>query len=128
MDNYIQKVKTEIEELHQFFTDWFNGKLDESSFARVENVLHQNFDLITPRGEHFRRDEILDLIRNANGADPQRKIWTQFISCKKYDNVAIALYYEMQDQGDNQTKRLSTAVFSIEPNLMWLHVHETWAD
>ncbi len=128
MEEYVQKVKAEIEGLHQFFTEWFNGKLEESSFARVENALHRDFELVTPRGEHFNRDEILTLIRNAKGTDPQRKIWTEFVSCKRVDNIAIALYYEMQEQGDKQTRRLSTAVFTIGTSLKWLHVHETWAD
>lgn len=128
MDNYIHLVKNEIEDLHEFFTDWFNGKLEDYQFDRVEQALDKDFELITPRGEHFRRDQIVDLIRKAKGADPQRKIWTEFISCKKFGTIVVALYHELQDLGDKQTKRLSTAIFSIEPKLKWLHVHETWVE
>ncbi len=121
-------IKNEIEDLHTFFMNWFNGKLSDEQFIRVEQALDKNFELITPRGEHFRRDEIVDLIRKAKAGDPLRKIWTEFISCKKFGEIVVALYYEFQDLGDKQTKRLSTAIFSIKPNLKWLHVHETWAD
>ena len=123
----------EIVELHQFFVDWFTGKLShsESGFARFAEVIADGFTIISPQGVMTERDSLLKSLYNAYDQQPGIRIWIENVQLRHRDgNILVVTYEEWQAVNDKQTSRLSTVVFrekvDVPNDLEWLHVHETW--
>jgi len=124
----------EIIELHQFFTDWFAGRLSQSEvhFARFSQVIADGFALITPDGVLIERDTLQDRIFAGYGQRPDFHVWIKNPQIRhRQDDIIVVTYEEWQRTSEGgQTARLSTAIFRENDNtpngLEWLHVHETW--
>lgn len=123
----------EIVELHQFFEDWFAGRLSKTddAYTRFTQVIGEGFTIIAPEGTISKRDKLLDNLFSAHKQRPQTRIWIENVRlCHQWADNLIATYEEWQASDDTQTARLSTVVFRQKdgtPNgLEWLHVHETW--
>ena len=98
-----QNIKLEIIELHQFFQDWFNGKLENNKeeFSRVTSVLDDLFTLITPNGQIMTKNDLLDLLHSShNSKSPE----LQFIIKIAHINVKFS-----------SESLISTFIFSIRP-------------
>lgn len=129
-----QRVETEITELHAFFEHWFSGQFKERDdvFQRVENALHPDFEIITPKGDRLDQSEILDSIRAGFDAHSELSIDLKNIELFHVgSDVAVATFEEWQTEPpEGPTGRLSTVVFTLDddgPNgLRWLHLQETW--
>jgi len=130
-----EQCQKEIEELHQFFEQWYNGVIPSSTdhLSRFENALSYNFNLITPEGKLFTKETILNLVKRAYGTrqDQLLFIWTKNFRFKELTpNYLIVMYEEWQKIADNDIGRLSTAIFRknnlLDSGVEWLHVHETW--
>ena len=123
----------EIVELHQFFEDWFTGRLPktDNAYARFTQVIAEGFTIIGPDGKSNNRAVLLDNLFAAHEQQPNTSIWIKNAQLRQQwaDNLVVT-YEEWQASGDSQTARLSTVVFRQQegtPNgLEWLHVHETW--
>jgi hypothetical protein len=132
-----QQCYNEIVELHSFFEDWFNAKLDknEGMFQRFPGVLDDKFELIAPSGLRFTKNEIIQIIWDAhasrvNTGSPM-KIWIENFSFRLIrEDVFLVTYEEWQKTNGEDKGRLSTAIFCKCANdfngIAWLHVHETW--
>ncbi|GAB4518067.1 MAG: hypothetical protein OHK0046_25350 [Anaerolineae bacterium] len=122
----------EIIDLHQFFEDWFNARLEQSAFSRFADTMAAHFVIISPGGQLSERPALLDGLRAAYGQRPGLRIWIENIRLRHQQNtLLIVTYEEWQQHNDSPpTARLSTVVFQQEAamphGLMWLHVHETW--
>jgi hypothetical protein len=136
MENRCQK---EIVELHQFFQNWFNGHLQptEENFARVADVLNDEFVYIDPSGRMTEYAALIGRLWQAANTHPNFKIWIENFHLRRQEgNIALATYEEWQENADGTTSvtsvRLSTVVFREKANtpnrLEWLHVHETWLE
>lgn len=125
-------VENEIEDLHTFFQDWFNGSIDKHQLSRFEQVLADEFKLITPNAEVFDKSTILDTIEKGYNTQSDRKIWTENVTIQAVEGVVIATYHELQENRGEKNRRLSTAVFRYKqetPNYcQWIRVHETWIE
>jgi len=127
------RAATEIEQLHQFFQDWFRGELDKTdeAFARFENALSPGFIIISPDGAAHDRESILDAVRSGHGSDPSAEIWIRNVRLRATgrDHV-LATYEEWQRLRGDERGRLSTVLFDRDDEaangLRWRHVHETW--
>lgn len=129
------RCRKEVEELHRFFQDWFNGQLEptDHNFQRFSGVMAEGFEILSPDGGRMTRSEILARVREGHGSsnDKSFRIWIE-----NYESRAIArdlllvTYEEWQETGGEKRGRTSSAVFrskSTTPNgVAWLHVHETW--
>ena len=117
----------EVARLHQFFQDWFLGKLDEAAFIQCDEALAPGFTIVTPGGELIERNQILSAIRRHRGGEPPNfRINTVGRSCQRVRGVHISTYEEHQT-GTRSTVRLSTAVIGeADGALRWHSVHETW--
>jgi len=127
----------EVEELHQFFQDWFNGSVENSvtSFARFTDVMHADFTMIAPNGKQTNRGALKGSLFMMYGKRPSIKIWIEnpefrFLS----NNTAMLTYEEWQQENEDAepSTRISTVIFEQSPdsptlpnNVTWLHVHET---
>jgi hypothetical protein len=128
-----ERCRKEVIELHQFFQDWSNGKLEESdaSFERFSGVMAESFEIISPDGGRMKRAEILGRVRGGHGAGQGSRIWIEnYASRPLTDGFLLVTYEEWQEEGGEKRGRVSTALFrerSHTPNgVVWLHVHETW--
>lgn len=126
-------VSREIIDLHTFFEAWLSGQLPntDEAYQRFEQVVTEDFTLVTPSGEEIASQPLLAQIRSAWGARPVFKLWVEEIALIDHQPpLVIARYIERQTVDDTENSRLSTAIFreaSHAPNgLLWLRVHETW--
>jgi hypothetical protein len=129
------KIENEIVQLHQFFQDWFNGDIEpsEGQFARLDDVLAENFSMIAPNGNIIEREPLLERLRLAHNSRQGMRIWIENVRILRwFDTMALATYEEWQEIQGQVTSRLSSVLFQeVEhtPNgWQWLHVHETWMD
>ena len=117
----------EVARLHQFFQNWFQGKLAPADFSLCEEALAPGFTIVTPGGDMVGRDEILEAIRiHRGGEGPEFQIRTVGRSCQQVRGLHISSYEEYQT-GARSTVRLSTAVIGTDnDSFKWHAVHETW--
>ena len=128
----------EIVELHQFFQDWFLGKLadTEDEFGRLATVLTEEFVIVDPGGRPFSRQALLHSIRHQHGKWSEQH--TARLQIKNYQfqwqvgPICLATYEEWQQVEEAITARLISGYLRYEPTAMnqvvWLHVHEVWLD
>ena len=129
-----QACRDEVVELHQFFEDWFTGRLADTdqAFERCEQALAKSFVLISPRGVTDTCAQLLPSIRAAHGRRPEMRIWIEDLACRQLsDTMMLVTYREWQDDAGQVTGRLSSAIMerreSAPRGVVWLHLHETWA-
>ncbi len=128
-------IEAEINQLHQFFQDWFNGEIEPSdeNFSRLSVVLADSFKLVSPDGRVLERQPLLDGLHQAHDTRNDIRIWIKEVRVLHwFDKLVLATYQEWQQIEGKITARLSSVLFGRKPGtphgLEWLHVHETWMD
>jgi hypothetical protein len=132
----ITRIQSEIVQLHQFFQDWYNGKLPHNgaAFQRCEDVLAPGFTMVPPNnGKVLERLPLLGVLWNLHEAKVGIEFWIEDIQIRHQNgNAILATYQEWQKYNRVVTARLSSALFekahSTPNGVHWLHVHETWID
>lgn len=129
------QCEQEIQELHQFFEDWFAGKVDqtEEEFSRFSRVLCDEFLIVSPNGSRTGRERLLEEFRQGYGKYANRgmEIWVESPEVRyETEELCLMTYEEWQKLGGKMNTRLSTALFRADeessPNgVKWVHVHET---
>jgi hypothetical protein len=125
-NNYSQ----EITELHQFFQDYFRGKIPFEAISRFDQSLGAAFTLIDSTGRITEYDEIKQVIRQLHGKRQAIHIWVENILLRhSTDDLIVATYEEWQNSDGKSTQRYCSVIFKKDadaPNgLVWLHVHES---
>lgn len=121
----------EIERLHAFISGWFRGEYAAEAFdSGFTAALHAEFVNIQPSGKVLSRDQLLEPIRSANGANPEFRITIEQPKIvAEYPGCVVATYVEYQQGARNsapQNRRRSTAVFETTgERLIWRHLQET---
>lgn len=137
--SFDERCRREVEDLHHFFEDWFNGKVEntDGAYARFADVLAEGFVIVSPNGQLQDRQAVIDGLRSAyapEGTEPVR-IWVEGFELRRRipteaGDVAVVTYEEWIQRGENRRGRVSTAILRQRegtPNgIEWLHVHETW--
>lgn len=126
--------RAEVVALHEFFTDWFCGRLPatDDAFARCERALGSGFQLISPRGVVDERAPLLEGIRAAHGRRRDFRIWIEDFAWRSLrpGQLGLATYVEWQEADGATSSRISTATMAADADApgaaVWLHVHETW--
>ena len=134
-----QRCVKEVEELHQFFQDWFNGVLpaSEQAFARVQAALAEDFEIVGPDGRHTQRAQLLPALRAARPAKARPssqqalKIRVKKVHARKLgSDLWLVSYEEWHERGQERKGRTSTAILQVSATapggFLWQHVHETW--
>ena len=135
----LDDCKNEIKQLHQFFEDWFCGRLPntDEAFQRLPNVLAPKFEMITPTSKLIFRETLITQIRSMHGAymaaDKPSIIRTKNIEGRILsDDLSLMRYEEWQENNapTDARGRLSSALFQRLPqapnNVQWLYIHEGW--
>jgi hypothetical protein len=128
-----ETCRREIEELHQFFQDWFNGALPESeaAFARFADVMDPAFEMVAPDGRVTTLPLLLPALRQRYNAWENGRIHIKNVRLHwQKGAVLLATYEEWQAVDGVENGRFSSVLFQLQPDLanglLWLHVHETW--
>ena len=131
----MEAAKTEVEQLHRFFQDWFNGDLPntDAAFARFDTVMGEAFEMVVPAGATVPRPALMKGLRGAYGKNKHApcRIWIEAVSVRQLaDGLVLVAYQEWQEMDGQVKGRQSTAIMrqvGDKPNnLVWQHLHETW--
>ena len=132
----------EVLELHQFFEDWFRGRVPatEETFARFESVMADGFEIVNPAGQTTPRDLLVPGLHGAygrwlEGGTATGEVRVADVRVRAVgEGLFIVAYEEWQREGaEAERGRRSTAVLrrTDRPTplgLEWLAVHETWIE
>lgn len=131
------RCEEEVLGLHRFFERWYRGEPDPSGeeFARVSDVLTEDFRMVNPDGALVTRSELLAGLRSVHGTKPGGpqgfRIRIERLAYRMLGRgMAAVTYEEWHEAGTRSKGRISTAIFREHddtPNgVEWVHVHETW--
>ena len=132
MSALLEKVQKDIVELHDFFTEWFNGtaaadQLDDQVLSR----LHPDFTFVSPEGTLMTRDHLAVGLREAHGSNSDFRIQIHDVIVRyEMGNRVLATYTEWQtgarQSGEANNARFSTVLMEVGNPVTWLHLQETW--
>lgn len=132
------RARQEVEGLHRFFQDWFNGEVPETdeAFGRFSGVLGESFAIVNPLGQLLDRATLVERLRSSyapENTEPIR-IWIEGFELRQTwpgedGDLVLVIYEEWQQREGSRQRRLSSAWLrerADTPNgLEWLHVHQT---
>ena len=129
--NLENDVRIEIEEMHQFFVDWFNGKAELSVFDEFTTRFDNNVKYIGADGPFFDRTALIGFLGGARGIGSDFRIAIRDVKIQhQSDSHVIATYTEWQRQATfsdrPESGRLTTLILSKSKPFRWIHIHETW--
>ncbi|NKB35579.1 MAG: hypothetical protein GKR93_00230 [Gammaproteobacteria bacterium] len=124
-------VRIEVEELHQFFVDWFNGKADQSVFDEFTSRFDSKVHYIGPGGALLDQTALTGFLAGARGIASDFRIAIRDVKVlHQSDSHIIATYTEWQRHAvfsdRPESGRRTTVVLSKSKPFRWLHIHETW--
>lgn len=125
-------VKKEIDELHVFFVEWFNGSADRNCYEeRFVSRFDKGVHFIGPNGMILDYDQLMGMMRDAHGSNPDFRIAIRDVNIWHVSDAQIvATYTEWQrnavNSDDADNGRLTSAILSKSQPFQWLHIHETW--
>lgn len=102
-------------------------------FSRFENVMAEEFEIVSPGGSRMNQPELLAWMRDLEGSLEGHEFEIRIENLEERTpapGIIIVTYEEWQTRDGETTARQSTAVFREKaeaPNRVeWIHVHETW--
>ncbi|MEE9413267.1 MAG: hypothetical protein V3V22_09480 [Methylococcales bacterium] len=127
-----EQIRIEIEDLHEFFCDWFAGKLPKTDFdAKFTTRFVDDLVFIPPGGKLLGLADLGSLIYQGYASNPRFHIQIREVTVRReFDGFVLATYEEWQRNAlasqppDNG--RVATVVFKSGDPLKWMHIHETW--
>ncbi|PRP95842.1 hypothetical protein ENSA5_37110 [Enhygromyxa salina] len=132
------RVRAEIEALHEFFVSWFTGAVenDDDVFQRgFARRFDPGFVLVPPAGTLMSLPRLTRAIREGYGQNPDFRIAIREVVLRReIGDLVLVTYEEWQRNAKASTPadngRAATAVFKADRvapgGLAWLHVHECW--
>ena len=111
-----EPCRGEVFGLHQFFEDWFTGKISRSdeTFERFLGVLADDFEIVSPEGKKSSREEIAEATIVAHGrlAGEGFRIWVENFSARpSSEDTWVVTYEEWQEQGGTKRGRRARLFF-----------------
>lgn len=132
-DDFAAAVLQEVHDFHGFLADWFSGRAVAGSEALAERL--QGFDpglqYIMPSGAVGDGATVETMLADAHGVAPAIEIEVRNAAVRRADAASVLVTYEEHQTGGNDdTSRLTTALFVPKPDapngVGWFHVHEVW--
>ena len=130
-----ERCQREVVELHRFFQDWFNAVLpdDATSFARLEEALATDFEIIGPDGHRVERAAVLPALRGGHGRNKDHTFAIEVRNLRSRtvaDGLVLVTYEEHQTTDGSLRHWLSSALFRAREGrsngVEWVHVQETY--
>lgn len=125
-----QELAREIERLHRFFEDWYNG-VDDRMIDEFADSLDDDFFIVSPGGEMSDKERIVEMVRSHRDTE-SIEIRIGNVGSPRWDEpgVQIATYEEHQTRSSGNTVLTATvglvADVARSGGFRWLFVHESW--
>ncbi len=132
MADLLEQVRHEIEDVHRFFVDWFNGTADlrsvDDDFAPR---MDKGFVIIAPDGGSTGYTDLMAHFRRSHGINQRFRIAIRDVVIRhQLGHHLLATYTEWQTGAQAYDRphnaRISTLLMTNRQPFRWLHVHETW--
>lgn len=126
------QVRIEIEELHEFFCNWFSGNLPKTDFdSKFTTRFAPDLVFIPPAGKLLGLTELSTAIYKGYSSNPKFRVQIRGVTIRrKFDGYVLATYEEWQRNAlaskPTDNGRIVTVVFKNGDPLKWVHIHETW--
>ena len=129
------EIANEIGRLHDFFTSWYNGTCEQSTYdTECGNHLSANFLNVQPGGARLNREVFGAAIKGGYGVNPAFKILTRNAEIRaelETGKIWLVTYEEYQKGAKfspNHNARFSTLLIErrADNDFLWHHIHETW--
>ncbi len=127
----LEQVTKEIVDLHDFFTQWFNGTTQRDQLeSRFLTNLHEDVIFIPPEGHILSRSMLKEGFDKGFGSNTDFRIQIRDVTIRhKIGNLVLATYTEWQagaTQSENINARVTTVLMEMGVSIKWLHIQETW--
>ncbi len=131
---FVEVCEREVESLHRFLQDWFNGHVasTDNALRRFSDVLVPSFQIVSADGSTTHRKAAIDVVRGAHGMWQGRK---GKITIKNFNArvitgyTVVATYEEWHQVGDVRQGFKTTAALQMRwghvEGVEWLHLHQT---
>ena len=132
MTALLDEVRNEIVELHNFFTEWFNGTAESEQLEeRLISRLHSDFVYVPPEGTLLKREHLADGFQRGFGSNKDFRIQIRDVVVRHgMGNRVLATYTEWQVgaklSGQVNNARVTTVLLEMGQPITWLHIQETW--
>ena len=134
-DDLAAAAVREVHDFHAFLADWFAGRTAAGSGVLAEQFRRFDPDLqyINPSGAVGDAATIENVLAGAHGSAPTIEIEVRDAVVRRADAASVLVTYEEHQTGGNDdTSRLTTALFVAKPEapngVGWFHVHEVWLE
>lgn len=123
--------QTEARQLHDFFRDWYRGDIADTdeNYARLADVLADDFQLITSGGFAVDRELMLQMMRGEHGTKPDIEMRTDNYRLRVEEGDLILFTYQEHGEAGGLAKSTLISVLMrrnpAAPNgVEWVHLHE----
>lgn len=127
-----ERVRQEVEALHEFFVGWFSGELAKAAFdPSFLNRFSPELVFIPPAGKLLGLADLSSAVRAGYASNPHFRVEIRRVEVQReFDGYVLATYEEWQRNALASTPpdngRIATVLFASSNPLQWLHIHETW--
>ncbi|MGH1482165.1 MAG: hypothetical protein ACRBM6_26130 [Geminicoccales bacterium] len=132
MRTLLEDVRREVVDLHDFFTDWFNGTADRDLLERrFLSRLDPAFTLIPPEGTVLEAADIGSAFQDAFGMNKGFRIQIRDVTIQRDMEAHVLATYTEWQTGAQQSAfannaRITTVLMEKGTPFQWLHIQETW--
>lgn len=128
----LETFTKEIVNLHDFFTDWFNGTADRDQLEPLFlSRLHEDVQFITPEGQVMSGAALQEGFARGYGSNPGFRIQIRDVDVRyERGKIVLATYTEWQTGAVQsvmaKNARVTTVLMEKTAPVTWLHIQETW--
>ncbi|MEP2101653.1 MAG: hypothetical protein ABJP02_09100 [Parasphingorhabdus sp.] len=128
----LETVTKEIVDLHDFFTEWFNGTAQRDQLEpRFLSHLHEDVQFIPPEGQVMTGSVLKEGFGRGYGSNPDFRIQIRDVDVRyERGNLVLATYTEWQTgaalSSEANNARVTTVLVEMTNPVTWLHIQETW--
>lgn len=131
----VTPYQREIETIHEFFVDWYDGTVPESAFERVERAMAPDLEMVSPDAGRLDRQAVLEAVRNGYDRDEPAdfEIDVRNVSLlEATDEYGLVQYEEWQRIEGEWEGRISIALLRQDPEgpegVVWSYIQSTMLD
>ncbi|MEM9582173.1 MAG: hypothetical protein AAGA08_03585 [Pseudomonadota bacterium] len=128
----LEIVTKEVVDLHDFFTEWFNGTVERDQLdPQFLSRLDKNVIFIPPEGHIMTGDMLRGGFDRGYGANKDFRTKIRDVRIRhEIGDLVMAINTEWQMgtalSAEKNNARVTSVVVKMTNPVTWLHIHETW--